>query len=59
MKLSEKRSSELYSAIREPIIDLRIHTQNHAPNAEKMDELLFKVEQQIWRNVEKALNLKD
>ncbi len=60
MKLSEKRSSELYSAIREPIMDLRISVKSSGEtSSEYLDEKLFTLEQQIWRKVKKSMDLKD
>ena len=60
MKLSEKRSSELYSAIREPIMDLGISVKSSSEtSSEYLDEKLFTIEQQIWRKVKKSMDLKD
>ena len=54
MKLSEKKKSALYDAIRDPIIDLRV-LNDHRPI--DIDAELFLLEQKIWRKVHKALNL--
>lgn len=58
MKLSEKRQRELYDAIHEPTMDLRLKfTKSHPPTTEQLDSLLFALEGQIWRRVRAALNL--
>lgn len=60
MKLSDKKKSELYAAIAEPIMDERLMLQKYgSPGSEQLDERLFKMQNDIWRRVHKALNLDD
>ena len=58
MRISEKKQSELYSAIREPIMDARIAVK-HVNNLteDNVDDMLFKLEQRVWREVKKTLNI--
>lgn len=62
MRLSEQRTKALYSAISEPITGARIKVARLAPSltprqVEQLDAYLYYAEQEIWRQVEKALNL--
>ena len=57
MKISEKRSGELYEAMKEPIMRLRLQNCRQAPSEKELDELLFKLEQEIWKGIKRALNL--
>lgn len=58
MRLSEKRSSALYDAIREPVMDLRLeYTKSQPINADELDLKLFRLEQRIWQGVCKELRL--
>ena len=58
MRISEKKKSDLYSAIREPIISLRISSKYSGGISEALlDEKLFKLEQQIWKEVKAALGV--
>lgn len=58
MKISDKRASALYEAIREPVMTMRLsYTKARPISADELDARLFKLEQEIWREVRKALNL--
>lgn len=62
MNLSEKKRSALYEAISEPIMQKRIAVaQSEAvlgkKNARDIDDLLYKLERDIWAEVRKALNI--
>ena len=60
MKLSEKRKSDLYSAVREPIMDMRLAAGRcDYIGSQEIDEKLFFLEREIWKQVKKALNLKE
>jgi hypothetical protein len=54
VKLSEKKKSELYEAISEPITQLRIMLTKGQID---VDSELFDLQHNIWREVHKALNL--
>ncbi len=53
MKLSEKRSSELFESISEPIMDFRIKHINEG----NLENELFTLQMDIWKKVKIALNL--
>ena len=58
MKLSDKRQTELYEALAEPITQLRIRLQNgHLDSNQQMDRALFDLQSEIWRRVHEALKL--
>ena len=58
MRLNEKRKSELYNAISEPIMDVRITIQKYgSPSSEDIDSRLFRMQSEIWKRVHNALNL--
>lgn len=60
MRLSEQRKQALYSATSEPITQARINVRKLKLSAhieEQIDDYLYLAEQEIWRSVEKALNL--
>lgn len=58
MKLSQKKQFELYKAMTSPITHLRSDiVQNGSPGSEILDQRLFNLEQQIWRNVKETLNI--
>lgn len=61
MKLSQQRTERLYSAFGEPITDLRIHCLHTLSLTDRteIDDLLCKMETEIWRRVKAALNLED
>lgn len=58
MKISEKKKTELYKAIHEPIMQLRIR-QNAGFSIEQMDEKLYALNNEIWKEVIKTLNIDD
>ncbi len=53
MKLSEKRMSELYKSVSDPIMDLRIKHINDG----NLENEVFTLEMEIWRKVRASLNL--
>lgn len=57
MRISEKKERVLYGAISTRIMDLRIELQQNPELADmdKLDYRLFKLEQEIWPDVKKAL----
>lgn len=62
MNISEKKSSELYKAISEPIMIKRIAVMKSKnvlgeKNASDIDDLLYSLESNIWVEVCKALNI--
>lgn len=58
MKMSETRRSELYRAISDPIMELRLkYYRKHRVNADELDKELFELEQRVWRKVHDVLNL--
>ena len=62
MELSEKRRTALYAAISEPIMNKRIAVAQSdnilgKKNSKDIDELLYKLERDIWREVRLALNI--
>lgn len=60
MELSEKRRSEVYNAIYEPIFKLRIENRDRNGLPEKyLDDELFAMTETIWRDICKALKVKD
>jgi len=56
MIIGEKRHKELYSAISDPIMDLRIKN-NGGMTIEEMDEKLFALETAIYKRITTALDL--
>lgn len=64
MRLSEKKKSEPYTAIHEPIMRKRISIQNSRQvlgdkNADDLDSSLFKLNQDIWNEVKKTLSINE
>ena len=60
MRLSEKKRSALYEAINEPVMQKRIAAQKlpiSYDDRQLVDELLYKLEREIWAEVRKALNI--
>jgi len=62
MRLSESKRTALYTAISEPIMQKRITVKNSScclgeKNARDIDDLLYKLERDIWVEVRKALNI--
>jgi len=58
MKISKARRAELYAAITVPITDMRIQLLRLSSN-NSLDDKLFMLEKQIWKNVKETLNLED
>ena len=58
MKISRKKRTELYAAIHEPIIRARIDIEARHPNL-ATDEKLFRLTDEIWIEVRKALSISD
>ncbi len=64
MNISEKKKSELYAAVHEPIMDYRItiqHSKNILgdKNSKDIDEALFRVNMKAWKNVCSVLGIDD
>ena len=64
MKLSENNKTRLYAAISEPIMEQRIvvaqgNSRFAHPSISEIDDMLFRLESKIWREVKGVLNLKD
>lgn len=61
MRLSSKRQTELYTAISEQVMDVRIQLQNNPEmrEQEKLDSELFYMTNRIWADVKTALNIKE
>ena len=58
MKLSEKKKSELFSAIYVPILEERIALKKvEDANHNYVDDALFLLPDKIWRKVHEVLNL--
>ena len=55
MKISEKRHTELYLAISNPITDLRV--KNAMGDVKDLDEELFVLENRIYKEIKEALEL--
>jgi hypothetical protein len=56
MVISEKRHTQLYNAISDPIVDLRIKSCKGI-SIERMDKLLFNLEIEIYKRISKSLAL--
>ena len=56
MKLSEKKQTDLCSAIADPITDLRIK-KLRAEDGRGVDDQLYALQQEICKRVHKALKL--
>ena len=57
-KLSERMKTKLYASISDPVMDLRLQIKRSEPiSKDKMDDFLFALEQQIWKEVKATLNL--
>jgi len=62
MRLSEKREMDLYSAIADTLVDLRIKLKTSDSRirmikSDELDKELFDLDMRIWKKVKKALNL--
>ena len=58
MKISEKRQQDLFNAVHEPTMDLRIKCQrlNLPPD---VDGLLYQLVFDIWNKQKEVLNIED
>jgi len=59
MKVSEQRQKELYRAISDPIMDMRIKYYRNEINAKQVDDDLYRLEQKIAKQVWGALGISD
>lgn len=64
MRISEKSRQAVYRAIHEPIMNKRIAIKQSenvlgAKNAGDIDDILYKLERDIWAEIRKALNISD
>lgn len=65
MRMSEKKRSELYKAITDPIVGQRVNISRPADfprnvvryDINEVDDMLFALESKIWRQVHKTLKL--
>ena len=60
MKISEKRSQNLYSSIHDNIMDLRVLIKMEGSDiidSEEVDRKLFLLERSIWTGVKKSLGI--
>ena len=62
MNLSEKTKQSIYNAISEPIMNKRIAVAQSenvlgSKNAKDINELLCRLEREIWQRVKKSLNI--
>lgn len=57
MRLSDKRKSALYSALSDPIMELRVDANREGMTREQLDRRLFTLEQHIWRRIKRALDM--
>jgi len=59
MRLSEKKSNELYDAMSDEIMKERVKVRmnDKSLSAEQVDEMLYMLEHKIWPRIKKALNL--
>ncbi len=55
MKISEKRHANLYRAISNPIIDLRV--RHSMGEVKDLDEELFVLENRIYKEIKEVLEL--
>ncbi len=61
MKLSQKKTTQLYDAISNPIIDLRItidQSKNvlNNKNISDIDDKLFRLQRNIWKEISKIFD---
>lgn len=58
MKISDKRSAQLYSSINDPITAMRIiNLRKNRGAGLELDNGLADLEQEIWERVKSALNI--
>ncbi len=50
MQISEKRRQELYNAIHEEVMKLRIEVKRNPPDSETLDLNLARLTEKIWLN---------
>lgn len=55
MKISQKKKEELYKAIREPIVDIRIALKLSAND----DFILAQIENEIWKQLKYILKINE
>ena len=63
MNISEKKKTELYAAIHEPIMQRRITVKQSVDvlgdkNSDLIDTMLYRLNQDIWDEVKNTLNIK-
>jgi hypothetical protein len=62
MRMSDPKKAELYNSISEPIMKRRIgiaRINRKSVGANTVDEMLFALEQEIWRGLKKTLNINE
>ena len=64
MNISEKKKSELYGAVHDPIMDYRITIQQSKDilgdkNSKDIDEALFRLNMKAWKNICTVLGIND
>jgi len=64
MRISESNRTKLYAAIHEPIMQKRIAVKQSKDvlglkNADDIDEMLYKLNNDIWNEVKEVLNITD
>ncbi len=57
MKLSDKKQSELYAAISEPIMRVRVWNHTGYRMSGAVDSELFDLEAAIWKRIKTVLKL--
>ena len=60
MRMRDSKQAKLYSAISDPIMKRRIgiHKLNRkSVGANSVDDMLFALEREIWKEIKKALNI--
>lgn len=59
MKLSAKRKQDVYNAIHEQIMQLRIELQQKHQLSSEIDHKIAQTINPIWRDVKTALNIRE
>ncbi|MDH5572525.1 MAG: hypothetical protein OEY89_12220 [Gammaproteobacteria bacterium] len=57
MKISEKKKMGVFSAISDPIMDLRLSLKKSNLSRDEIDDRLFAIQLEIHKRLIKALNL--
>lgn len=57
MRISEKRKQLAYNTMSDSIIKLRIELARNKHDQETIDKYLFQLEQKIWKDFCKTLNI--